>query len=390
MPVLLLALLCWLSVVHSKPSTRSKQHKAKPSQPDSSATSDTLLQLNTDLLNTYNSNKDAMLHSMVQSGNAYVLIVDEKLRLYKHTLEEPVYTSTSHSTLSTQYKHINHLPLNVLVMLQPSIANADLYENTDQIIQLNKDNIQQLTQYAQTLQQLDIMQATAAFNSTQQHAAVHIYTTTQHLVNQMLKTNTITVNQLYMYCGSIRDSVDTLTYAAAESIATIIHTQMHELLYGSNAQLSTADFDKLYIVCNIGSHMAKSGDVHSTYFIRLFDLHLPQRHGVHVIFNEMDGMQNDGLDSLSLHILDGVVSQLMFNNPKHLHRDVMADAAQHIVDKLLPLPSYSAQVYGELYSVLPMLIGIAVFVFGYMYVQNAFVRIQQQRQLPDADRLKLQ
>ena len=356
-------------------------------------TNDTLHTVNHELIELYSMNKHKMLHRLITYNDIDVVVVDERITLYKHTLAQPVYTSHTINTISTKLKYINHLPLNVLIRLQPSIAGNRINDHTDRMVSITEDNIKQLNEYQAALHNLDIDSFISRINSTDIHELqphiVHIYDTTLQFVQQLTNTNTVTMDQLYDYCATISGSVDELTYHASKSILYSIHDIMNELFYSSNNKklLDIDELDKLYVLCNIGSHMARSGDVHSTYFKQLFDLHLkkqPQSNPIHVIYNEYDSMSNNGFDSLSLHLIDGMVSQLMYNDARRLHRDVMSDATQQIINELLPQHNYIVQVYHTYQSILPLLIGLCVMIFSYMYVQNSFVHGQQHRQLPAA------
>lgn len=382
-----ISLLC-IDTVECKPRTRSNTKHTistiNTNNNNNDQSNETMNNFNTNLYNIYINNKQNMLHKLINNKSIYILTVDDKLTLYHNNINKPIYQSIQHTTLSTQLKYINHLSLSLLVLLQPTLALYDIYKNDiEHIYNIDNGNMQQLIQFKQYLNNMYIDIYITNLTDQQQYNTLNIYNNTYEIVQQLLDTKQVTIQQIKQYCNNIRQSIDELTYNAADSILTNIHNNIHNVLLqnnnnNSNGILSIDDLHNLYVLCNLGSHMASHNDIHTTYFKQFFNYYNICDNNIHVIYNQYDTMSNNGLDSLSMHLIDSYIGYMMYDNKQHMHSDVMAQPGIQITNKLLPLKQqsyiYQYYIYNTIKQYISIISLITITVLSYIYIQRQFTR----------------
>src|ERR1017187_1161008 len=96
--------------------------------------------------------------------------------------------------------------------------------------------------------------------------------------------------------------------------------------------LSPQEWSQLHVVI-VGAHMPREDLVVTQYFLRL--LHEP-REGRRVVYAESLWQEEQALDLLGTHLLDGGVGEAFFGDDMRMHRDLLGDAAKRYLPKLLP------------------------------------------------------
>ncbi len=96
--------------------------------------------------------------------------------------------------------------------------------------------------------------------------------------------------------------------------------------------LSPQEWSQLHVVI-IGPHMPRENLVVMQYFLRL--LHEPKE-GRRVVYAESLWAEPQALELLGTHLLDGSVGDAFFGDYTRMHRDLLGDAAQQYLQRLLP------------------------------------------------------
>jgi len=96
--------------------------------------------------------------------------------------------------------------------------------------------------------------------------------------------------------------------------------------------LSPQEWIQLHVLI-IGPHMPREDLVVTQYFLRL--LHEP-REGRRVVYAESLWEEPKALDLLGTHLLDGSVGEAFFGDYMRMHRDLLGDAANQYLPRLLP------------------------------------------------------
>lgn len=106
----------------------------------------------------------------------------------------------------------------------------------------------------------------------------------------------------------------------------------HAVVSKWRREMSPDEWAKLHVVI-IGPHMPREDLVVTQYFLRL--LHEPQE-GRRVVYAESLWQEQQAMDLLGTHLLDGGVGEAFFGDSMRMHRDLLGDAARIYLTKLLP------------------------------------------------------
>ncbi|HWC98668.1 MAG TPA: hypothetical protein VG456_18035 [Candidatus Sulfopaludibacter sp.] len=106
----------------------------------------------------------------------------------------------------------------------------------------------------------------------------------------------------------------------------------HAVVSKWKAELTADEWSRLHVVI-IGPHMPREDLVVTQYFLRL--LHEP-REGRKVVYAESMWQEQQAMDLLGTHLLDGDVGEAFFSDYLRMHRDLLGDAAKKYLPKLLP------------------------------------------------------
>lgn len=117
--------------------------------------------------------------------------------------------------------------------------------------------------------------------------------------------------------GNIRDAV------AAD--LTALDAKMKEI----RKTLTPDEWERLHVVvCSV--HMARQGESHMQYFLRLL---AQQDEGRRVVFFEGNAEQQDALNLLGTHELDSDIARVYFNDPDRMHRDLLGSVTAEFLDE---------------------------------------------------------
>jgi hypothetical protein len=96
--------------------------------------------------------------------------------------------------------------------------------------------------------------------------------------------------------------------------------------------LSPREWNRLHVLI-IGPHMPRQDLVVMQYFLRLLD---EPTEGHRVVYAESLWEEPKALDLLGTHLLDGSVGEAFFGDYMRMHRDLLGDAADEYLPRLLP------------------------------------------------------
>jgi hypothetical protein len=106
----------------------------------------------------------------------------------------------------------------------------------------------------------------------------------------------------------------------------------HAVVSAWRRDMSADEWSRLHVVI-IGPHMPREDLVVTQYFLRLLK---EPAEGHRVVYAESLWQEQQAMDLLGTHLLDGSVGEAFFNDYLRMHRDLLGDAAKVYLTKLLP------------------------------------------------------
>ena len=213
-------------------------------------------------------------------------------------------------------KTIAHIPLAIYVTLTPGDGSLD------------EDRIKTLTGLRglipPAVKSLDEVKLSAATMARQKQ----IVSACLSFIDDVAAKRTFARPKLLVFTRSMRPLIMQNVDEATRAQLDATHAQVTVW----RSQLSPQEWSKLHVVI-IGPHMPREELVVMQYFLRL--LHEP-REGVRVIYAESLWQEQQALDLLGTHLLDGGAGDAFFGDSLRMHRDLLADAAKDYLPRLLP------------------------------------------------------
>ena len=213
-------------------------------------------------------------------------------------------------------KTIAHIPLAIYVTLTPGDGALD------------DDRIKTLTELRAlippAMKSLDEVKLSAATIARQRQ----IVSACLSFIDDVAAKGTFARSKLLVFTRSMRPLVMENVVEATRAQLDATHAQVTAW----RSQLSPQEWSKLHVVI-IGPHMPREELVVMQYFLRL--LH-ERREGVRVIYAESLWQEQQALDLLGTHLLDGGAGDAFFGDYLRMHRDLLADAAKDYLPRLLP------------------------------------------------------
>ncbi len=106
---------------------------------------------------------------------------------------------------------------------------------------------------------------------------------------------------------------------------------LHRSVQAFREELGEAGFAALHVVI-ISAHMPREGQLALQYFQRL----LREPEGLRIVYAEGLWEEPKALQLLATHLIDSQIAAGFFDEPRRLHRDLLADAAAEYLPTLLP------------------------------------------------------
>eukprot|EP01013_Petalomonas_cantuscygni_P031781 TRINITY_DN5808_c0_g1_i1.p1 TRINITY_DN5808_c0_g1~~TRINITY_DN5808_c0_g1_i1.p1 ORF type:complete len:381 (-),score=58.31 TRINITY_DN5808_c0_g1_i1:141-1283(-) len=145
--------------------------------------------------------------------------------------------------------------------------------------------------------------------------------------------------------ASVHEFADAVMPDVSLHIEDWVNDAIHRLHAAASYQLDVLDRvaggtdghfprDNIYVLVS-GSHMARSSEMHTSYFAARFNDSATS--GRRVVFCE--GLADDACFALlGTHLNDHHVGEAFFSNPNRMHVDLLADASTRAIERLFPGP----------------------------------------------------
>jgi hypothetical protein len=120
-----------------------------------------------------------------------------------------------------------------------------------------------------------------------------------------------------------------------ENVAEATRAQLdatHAVVSAWRREMSADEWARLHVLI-IGPHMPREDLAVTQYFLRLLK---EPGEGHRVVYAESQWQEQQAMDLLGTHLLDGSVGDAFFDDYMRMHRDLLGDAARSYLKKLLP------------------------------------------------------
>jgi hypothetical protein len=243
--------------------------------------------------------------TLIVSGDNFSLLRDG--RRLEANAGTPVYDPV---------KTIAHIPLAIYVILTP----GDGAVAADRVATLAR--LRELIPPA--VQSLDQVKLPAADLARQKQ----IVTESLAFMARVMDSRNCPRKELFAFTHGMKPLV-------MENVAEATRAQLdatHAVVSAWRHKMSADEWGRMHVVI-IGPHMPREDLVVTQYFLRLLK---EPAEGHRVIYAESLWQEQQAMDLLGTHLLDGSVGDAFFDDYMRMHRDLLGDAAKVYLTKLLP------------------------------------------------------
>jgi hypothetical protein len=267
----------------------------------------------TELNNAFRTAYADAKHRVLESAGPTLIVKGDSLTLLRNgrRLEANVGAS-----VYDPVKTIAHIPLAIYVSLTPGEGAVD------------DGRLHTLTSLRQLIPpataSLDTLKLSAATLARQKHIAAASLAFLDDVAGRRTFARSALVAFTHGMVPLVMENVSEATRGQLDAT--------HAQVSAWRRDMSLREWEQLHVLI-IGPHMPREDLVVTQYFLRL--LHEP-REGRRVVYAESLWEESQALDLLGTHLLDGSVGEAFFDDYMRMHRDLLGDAANQYLSRLLP------------------------------------------------------
>jgi hypothetical protein len=215
----------------------------------------------------------------------------------------------------TDLKTVSHVALGLAALLSPPepgpIESARLFA---------------LSAYRETVEKAQKATANRPLTRTQRQRQEKILDACAELLAEVLREKKITAKTVVSGLRKLRLPLELNTAEAARAQID----SLNRVMTAYKAKLSNEEWGRLKVVVQ-GSAMPRKGHLAVQYFARLLG---ESGEGRRIVYAEALFDEARALALLGNHLLDTRLGNDVYDDPKRLHRDLLADAAKGYLDEL--------------------------------------------------------
>jgi hypothetical protein len=214
-------------------------------------------------------------------------------------------------------KTIDHMPLGVFVVLEPS-TRALNYAVTPSTV----NTLQALQKEIILLRKAIKGSSHSALSIVRQ---LEILDTTDNFINKVIEAGHVTKSQLNRFCRGLTPYLIANAYDDVEieigNLNKIVAKWLQAMPVEKRKQLHV-------IVMDI--HMAHKDNRIQQYFFKVLGEH---EEGHRLVYVESCCNEKQALDLLATHVLDAKIGEAFFGDPMRMHRDLLAQVAKVYLER---------------------------------------------------------
>jgi hypothetical protein len=212
-----------------------------------------------------------------------------------------------------ELKAVAHIPLAIFVML--SFAPDSV---------LSAPHIESLRHYRELMAEAHATLASRHFTAEQRARQQEIFAVSFRFLDSVIGSGQVSRPALESFA---RQMGPLLLANVADATAAEMHA-LYQTTATWKAQLSPAEWAALHVIM-IGPHMPRDQEASIQFFERILNEPIE---GGRIIYAESLWKEQDALNLLATHLVDGAAGEAFFGDPMRMHRDLLGDATKAYLD----------------------------------------------------------
>eukprot|EP01094_Clydonella_sp_ATCC50884_P009839 TRINITY_DN1936_c2_g1_i1.p1 TRINITY_DN1936_c2_g1~~TRINITY_DN1936_c2_g1_i1.p1 ORF type:complete len:371 (+),score=108.64 TRINITY_DN1936_c2_g1_i1:53-1165(+) len=292
---------------------------------------DPLDTMNHFLQSMYAENKMLMARDTFRSGEPWIVLYGSELILAQwddKTAEIRLDARNQIPDLFTNLKLVSHVGLTSLVLAEGVLANG-----TEVSAQAAGD----ISLY---LEQFDAAYASLAFrdfSDEQMERSVEILDICKDFLEGILQSRMLTEAEVEEFGERVKKP--TVPHITDAAIAIVDNA--HQVVSEWKEKLSPFEWQNLKVLVVGGSHMARDMSWSVQYFARMLNTSMTS--GERIIYAEAADLDG-AIDLIGTHLIDFAAGEAYWDEPTHMHQDILAPATKEYLPWLIPDDEQKAHV----------------------------------------------